>query len=258
MYTHTHTHTHTLLLQSSHSNLKNCRMIPNNQFYRNHLLVCIYTHTHSTVDATLAAKVFTHTHLLQKNIVIITSLDVQGAFDAAWWPAILNNLRDSECPRNFYNLTRSYFSDRVAILCANTFKKEKKVTKGCPQGSCCGPGYWNILYNALLDQEFSSHTKVTAFIDDLAILTYGEKTSEAEAYTNSDLAKIENWAKQNKMQFNKLKSKTMLITRKRKGNHKDINIYLNNRRLEQVKGMKYLGIYFDNRLNFHKRIEHNV
>ena len=79
-------------------------------------------------------------------------------------------------------------------------------------------------------------------------------TSEAEAYTNSDLAKIENWAKQNKMQFNELKSTTMLMASKRNREH--INIYLNIRRLEQVKEMKNLVLYFDNRLNFHKNIEH--
>ena len=60
------------------------------------------------------------------------------------------------------------------------------------------------------------------------------------------------------MQFNELKSKTMLIARKTKSNRENINIYLNNRRLDQVKKMKYLGIYFDNRLNFHKHIEHTT
>jgi len=201
----------------------------------------------STVDASMVVKGFAETHLLQRNVVIMTSQDVQGAFNMAWWPAILNNLRNLQCPRNLYNLTRSYFSNRVAILCANTYRKERKITKGCPQGSCCGLGLWNVLYNALLDLEFTSHTKAIAFTDDLAILTYGETTSEAEAYTNSELAKIENWAKENKIQFNELKSKIMLIARKRKSNHENINIYLNNRSLEQVKEMKYLGIYFDNR-----------
>jgi len=81
-------------------------------------------------------------------------------------------------------------------------------------------------------------------------------TSEAEACANSDLAKIEYWAKQNKMQFNELKSKTMLIARKRKSNRENINININSRRLEQVMEMNYLGIYFDNRLNFYKHIEH--
>jgi len=123
---------------------------------------------------------------------------------------------------------------------------------GCPQGSCCGPGFWNVLYNALLNLTFSSHTKIISFADDLAILTFGKTLSEAEVYANSDLAKIENWARENKMQFES-KSKVMLITRKRRH---DINIYLNNRRLKQVTDMKYLGIHFDSRLTFQKHIEH--
>jgi hypothetical protein len=44
------------------------------------------------------------------------------------------------------------------------------------------------------------------------------------------------------MHFNELKTKTMLIARER--NLEDINIYVSNRRLEQVQEMKYLGSYF--------------
>ena len=82
----------------------------------------------------------------------------------------------------------------------------------------------------------------------------GNTPSEAEAFANSDLAKIEKWAKENKRQFNESKSKAMLITRKR--NNENINIYLNNRRLEVVKEVKYLGIYFDNQLTFGKHIRY--
>ena len=60
------------------------------------------------------------------------------------------------------------------------------------------------------------------------------------------------------MLFNELKSKTMLIARKMKSNLENINMYLNNRRPEQVKEMKYLRIYFDNTLNFHKHTEHTT
>ena len=89
----------------------------------------------------------------------------------------------------------------------------------------------------------------------MAILTYGESTSEAEAYANSDLAKIENWANLNKMKFNERISKTMLIERKRKSNREHISIYLNNRKLQQTTKIKYLGIFFDNKLNIHKHNE---
>ena len=39
---------------------------------------------------------------LERRIVVMTSLDVQGAFDAAWWLAILRGLRDTDCPQNLY------------------------------------------------------------------------------------------------------------------------------------------------------------
>jgi len=59
----------------------------------------------------------------------MVSLDVRGAFDAAWWPSILSNLRDLRCPKYLYALSLNYFSDRVATLHANTHT----VTKGCPK-----------------------------------------------------------------------------------------------------------------------------
>ena len=51
------------------------------------------------------------------------------------------------------------------------------------------------MYNALLNLDFSSHTKVTAFTDDLVIMTAGNTLSETEVYAHTDLAKIEKWAK---------------------------------------------------------------
>ena len=58
------------------------------------------------------------------------------------------------------------------------------------------------------------------------------------------------------MRFNETKSKAMLISRYRSND--TIIVYLKNRRLNQVTEMKYLGIYFDCRLTFGKRIENVV
>ena len=104
----------------------------------------------------------------------------------------------------------------MAILHSNTQRIERNVTKGCPQGFCCGSGFWNVLYNDLLNVKYCSQREPIAFADDLAIHTYGKKQSEAEAYANSDLTKIKKWEWENKMKFNESKSKAMLITRKRK------------------------------------------
>ena len=56
------------------------------------------------------------------------------------------------------------------IITINNISLETKLTKGCPQGSCCGPGLWNIHFDSLLKLQYTKHTKVVAFADDLLIM----------------------------------------------------------------------------------------
>ena len=104
-------------------------------------------------------------------------------------------LRRFQCPRNLYRLADNYFSQRMAVLAVNNIRLQKHVTKGCPQGSCCGPGFWNMHYDSLLGLDYTNKTKVIAFADDLKILTEGKTILEAENYTNIELQNIATWAK---------------------------------------------------------------
>jgi len=52
-----------------------------------------------TVDAAMVTEGFVWENLQQRNYVVMVSLDVRGAFDAAWWPSILSSLRDLRCPK---------------------------------------------------------------------------------------------------------------------------------------------------------------
>jgi len=61
-----------------------------------------FTPQRSTTDAAMTVKQFIGPELEKRRVVIMTSLDVKGAFDAAWWPAILRGLREAQCPRNLY------------------------------------------------------------------------------------------------------------------------------------------------------------
>ena len=212
-----------------------------------------FTPQKSTIDAAMDVKEFVEENIRQ--FTIIVSLDVKGAFDAAWWPGIMANLRELKCPKNLYNLTRNYFSQRKASLRVNTYKVEKELSKGCPQGSCSGPGFWNVLYNSLLNLKFTDKTKVIAFADDLIILTKGESLAEAENYANQDIKKIEKWAEKYKIEFNSEKSKALLVTRRRIEKNRPLRIYMNYEILEQVKTLKYLGIILDNKFTFDQQVE---
>jgi hypothetical protein len=56
------------------------------------------------------AKEFIEPELGNRKVVIMTSLDIKEAFDAVWWPSIIEELKVSRCPRNLYYLSQGYFS----------------------------------------------------------------------------------------------------------------------------------------------------
>ena len=174
----------------------------------------------------MGVKHFIEESLRLKQRTVIVSLDVKGAFDAAWWLNILKQLSELKCLKNLYNLSASYFSNTKATLSINNYRTEKEMQKECSQGSCCVPGFWNVMYNLLLHLKFSGRTKVIAFADDLIVLTRGACKMETEYYSNQDLKKTERWATDNKVEFNDKKSKILFISRKR-NDDREVNIYLN-------------------------------
>ena len=69
----------------------------NYQLYKNDLLSerqYVFTPQRNTTDAAMEAKSFIKPILENRGLVIMTSLDVQKAFDSASRPAILQGLRD--------------------------------------------------------------------------------------------------------------------------------------------------------------------
>ena len=123
----------------------------------------------STVDAAMEVKQYIEPHV-ERGVVIMASLDVHGAFDSAWWSAILQGLREAKRPTDLYNLAREYLREMKAIITINIFKMGMNITRDCPQGSCCGPSFWYIQYDPVLNLQYTHHTKAVAFADDLILM----------------------------------------------------------------------------------------
>jgi len=211
-----------------------------------------FTPQKGTIDAVIEFKDFIMEGLAAGEVIVLVSLDIKDVFDAAWWPSMLNELRACGYPKNLYSLTKSYFRQRAVILSTNSFRLEREISKGCPQGSCCSLGFWNIQYNSLLNLNFKARTKAVAFADDLILPVRGKSARAAENYSNGELSKITAWSKGNEIRFNEQKSKVMLVSRRKP---KTIKVYLNNKPLEQVTRIKYLGITIDRKFRFK---EHNL
>jgi hypothetical protein len=117
--------------------------------------------------------------------------------------ACLETYKKADAQETYKKLQKNYFSQRTETMTTNNIKIkiERVVKKGCPQGSCLGPGMWNIFYNTLLNLKFKSGTKIIAIADDVVLLTRGKSVSELENTANAELTKITKWAKENNFSF---------------------------------------------------------
>jgi hypothetical protein len=104
----------------------------------------------STEQAIHTVVNFAKESLKRKGFCLLVSLDISGAFDHAIWSDIINQLKIMRCPSNLIQMTESYFTDRSVKLYFQEVCLEKRVTRGCPQGSVGGPSYWVIMYDNLL------------------------------------------------------------------------------------------------------------
>ena len=100
---------------------------------------------------------------------------------------------------------------------------------------------------------WEAHQNV-AYADDVMLAGKAESIREAENLTNIEMGKIIRWAENNKMNFNENKWKAMLIARRKRKENKEIPVYMNSQRLEQVQTIRYLGIIIDSKLNFREHI----
>jgi hypothetical protein len=73
----------------------------NSKGYMNENQYDFRPHT-SSIDATMTTKNFVEQGLANGEVMAVVSLDVQGAFDAAWWPGILKELRKCKLAKNIY------------------------------------------------------------------------------------------------------------------------------------------------------------
>jgi hypothetical protein len=107
----------------------------------------------------------------------------------------------------------SYFNERTAYITLNNGIEQRKISRGRPQGSASGPGFWNLQYNSLFNLEYTKNTEVIAYADDLMILVKGTTQVEVENYANIETQNVAKWARNNKINFNDQKSKIMVITK---------------------------------------------
>lgn len=211
-----------------------------------------FTPQRGTEDSLYVMIQYIRERLRERKLITVVSLDIEGAFDNAWWPAIRCRLAESRCPVNLRRLIDSYLSNRSVRLRYAGTEWARETTKGCVQGSVGGPIFWNLLLDPLLKGLTSKGHYCQAFADDVVLIFSGDAASEVQDLANAALAHVQDWGVQNKLQFAPSKTKAMVITNKLKYDSPVLS--MGGVGIELSREIKILGLTVDDRLAFDSHV----
>ena len=180
-------------------------------------------------------------------------VDIEGAFDHIWWPAIVKRTTDANCSSHIVGIVKKYFKRRKVFIENNSRKYMRKMEKRCPQGSILGPSACVWCMDALLkDLEMDipeEQVEITAYADDLACVVKGDTRIEITKNATKAIEIISKWCRLHHLKISGSKTVTMLM--KGNLNEKHLPTFKIDRvNVKYVEKTKYLGVVIDRKMNF--------
>ncbi|GFY33790.1 putative 115 kDa protein in type-1 retrotransposable element R1DM [Trichonephila clavipes] len=187
-----------------------------------------------------------------------TFIDIKSAFDNVDWSTLFYIFHSYRIPLHFQKFIHSYLTNRVIIWTDNTFTIKKQIFKGCPQGSVLSPTLWNIYFNPILSLN-SELFLLQAFVDDLAVVSFGLSRRELEDNTNKILSLVN--SKLSEINLSIATAKTVSVVfrcpflqcRGFRGSttfRRNPIFKIGSNSIHISKSYKYLGVNIDNRLSW--------
>jgi hypothetical protein len=152
--------------------------------------------------------------LNEGNFCIAVFLDLRKAFDVCNHEILLKKLEKMGIRGTSYAWFKNYLAGRSQFVDINGEHSDAlSIEISVIQGSILGP----ILFLCYINDFYSATTLFTAlFADDTTGLGKGKNLSLLTAYVNSELQKISNWLRSNKMAINIAKTKYIVFRTREK------------------------------------------
>lgn len=192
--------------------------------------------------------------LLRRQDVLSISLDLSKAFDSISHAILLEKLWAYGIRGLPHRWLASYLANRSqkTVIC-NISSEAEAITHGVPQGSVLGPILFLTYINDLTSA--SDKFKYIMYADDTTLLYPYDPGSNLSDMVNSELEKISDWLRCNKLSLNPRKTQSIVYSRTRGGGDCPLDLELDGVGLGFVSEVNILGITFDVKLNFASHLE---
>ena len=216
---------------------------------------------HSTELAALEFSDKIMLNLDEGKTPIAIFLDLSKAFDTIDHSILINKLKYYGVRGMSLFWFKSYLSNRKQFVQYNDSASSfSSISTGVPQGSILGPLLFIIYMNDIATVtnkfHFTLYADDTSLIEPICTFTTGtNKNSETSDAINTELNLITDWLCLNKLSLNAKKTKMMIFHHRQKNISKiDLQLFINNTRIDQVKEFDFLGITIDECMTWNSHV----
>ena len=210
---------------------------------------CGFRKHRSTADHLVRLESYIRDAFLKKEHVVGVFFDLEKAYDTTWKHGILSDLHvlgfRGRLPLFIVNfLSDRTFRVRVGASLSDIHSQEL----GVPQGSILSPVLFSIKINNIV-KSVTKDQNSSLFVDDFALAARGKTLAGIERQLQLVIDKIQRWVAENGFKFSVAKTECIHFHQKRDFFHDPV-ISLSGTPIKVVKEAKFLGLIFDQKLNF--------
>ena len=212
---------------------------------------------HSTLNSLTSLEDQIRRGFVQKKITVAVLFDIQKAYDTTWRYSILKSLYDINLKGELPMFIQNFLMDRTfQTKIENVLSDTYEIKEGIPQGSVLSSTLFALAINNIV-KTLPKDVNNSLYVDDFAIFYSSSNLRHIQRILNISINRIEQWA--SSVGFKFAAEKTQAITfykDKRWLRNQDIELSINNVPIQFYPEVKFLGLHFDNHLNWKAHIRH--
>ena len=201
--------------------------------------------------------------ILRKQLCLVVSVDIKGAFDNLAFIAIEKAMNDNNYPPLMIRWFMNFLKNRTAIADVLGVKLCIRPMCGTPQGGVLSSRIWNLAFDPLLKLlNQNSPCAPVGFADDGALCFRGIDPETLVEIAQPKINQAVEWGAKNGLTFSVDKTTAVFFSRQKKFHSHVLpklkKLTINGAEINPSPSMTYLGVILDQKLNWSLHIDNKV
>ena len=217
-----------------------------------------YRKHRSTIDHLIRLQDAINKAISTNRHTVAIFFDFSKAFDLIWRKGLLYKLQQIGISGKMKRWIEDFLTNRkIKVKLNNTVSTEFPLNNGTPQGSVISPLLFLLMINDYPDPD-NTQISTSLFADDSAIWRTGTDLHHTIASLQPHVNRICDWCDTWGFKINEIKTVAMIFTKQKNVMNSTVPIEINGKIIKTVKSAKFLGLTWDQKLNWNLHVENVI